>query len=152
MSEIAFTVHGIPAPAGSKRGFVRAEHVIITDDSRRSRPWKAQIADAAAQAMLAAPLLIGPLVLEATFYMPRPKGHYRTGRNADLLRAGAPLYPTVKPDTTKLLRALEDALTGIVWRDDAQVVNQWVRKMYGEPARVEVRIAQLDDLADAQAA
>lgn len=150
---IAFVVYGHPAPAGSKRGFVnrRTGRVIVTDDSVRSRPWKAQVADAAAEAMNGTGLLRGPLALEVTFYLPRPKGHYRTGRNVGLLRGGAPLYPAVKPDATKLLRAIEDACTGVVWNDDAQVVNQWVRKLYGEPARCEVRVQQLDEEAQVAA-
>ena len=38
---VTFTVHGTPAPAGSKRGFynAKAKRVIVTDDSARSRPW-----------------------------------------------------------------------------------------------------------------
>ncbi len=157
MTELAFTVYGKPQPAGSKRGFNVGGRVIITDANKNSRPWKALVSDAAQQAMSYPehdmydrngdrPLFRGPLGLEVTFWLPRPKGHYGSGRNADTLRAGAPLYPDVKPDTTKLLRAVEDACTGLVWADDAQVVNQWVRKMYGEPARCEVRVWTFDDV------
>lgn len=173
---IEFTVYGKPAPAGSKRGFYRGGRVIITDDSKNSRPWKALVSDAAIEAMNGSSepgiplsggsaredgrqntsfqastpgslesgsLLRGPLVLEATFYFPRPKGHYGTGRNADVVKPGAPLYPDVKPDIDKLSRAILDSCTGVIWKDDAQVVNKWVRKMYGEPARCEVRVEEL---------
>ena len=40
----------------------------------------------------------------------------------------------------KLTRAVEDALTGLVWRDDAQVVDEVLSKRYGAPERVEVRV------------
>lgn len=140
---VSFTVYGIPAPAGSKRGFQRGGRVIITDDSKRSRPWKAQVATAAGETMDGAGLLSGPLLLEVLFVMPRPRGHLGTGRNAERVRASAPTHPIVKPDTTKLLRAVEDALTGIVWRDDAQVVVQHVEKVYGEPARCFVSVRPL---------
>lgn len=134
---ISFTVLGTPAPAGSKRGFYnpKAKRVIITDDSKRSRPWKALVSDAAAEAMNGDGLLGGPLLLKALFIVPRPKGHFGTGANAKFVRLSAPPYPTTKPDATKLLRAVEDAMTGIVYRDDAQIVVQEVRKLYGEPAR-----------------
>ena len=114
---IAFTVHGKPAPAGSKRGFynAKAKRVIITDDSKNSRPWKAQISDAAAEAMAGYDLLQGPLSVSLTFFVLRPKGHY----GARGLRPSAPEFPTVKPDLLKLARAVEDALSGIVYRDDA---------------------------------
>jgi Holliday junction resolvase RusA-like endonuclease len=139
---IEFIVFGKPAPAGSKRGFynAKARRVIVTDDSKNSRPWKAQISDAAAQAMNGQPLLDGPLMLGLEFYMPRPKGHY----GARGLRPSAPAIPTVKPDLLKLARGVEDALTGIVYRDDAQIAREILDKFYGEPARVEVRVRQLD--------
>lgn len=145
---VSFTVHGVPAPAGSKRGFYRAGRVIITDDAKRSRPWKAQVADAAAEAMTFhdpdgtsgyRPPLEGPLHLLLIFWMPRPTGHY----GARGVRPSAPPYPAVRPDVTKLVRAVEDALTGIVWRDDAQVVHQEASKRYGVPPRVEIRVSEL---------
>jgi Holliday junction resolvase RusA-like endonuclease len=146
---IEFVVLGTPAPAGSKRGFNIGGRVVITDASKRSRPWKALVSDAAGMAMNDATggrmgLLHGPLGMDVTFYLPRPKSHYGSGRSAEQIRPGAALYPACKPDTSKLLRAVEDALTGLVWRDDSQVVNQWARKMYGEPARCELRIWELN--------
>lgn len=142
---VAFTVNGVPAPAGSKKGFYnkKAGRVVITDDSKASSPWKAMVADAAAKRMNGGDLLSGAIELHVLFYMPRPKGHFGSGRNANVLRAAAPAFPTVKPDATKLLRALEDACTGLIWRDDAQVVVQHVEKRYGEPARAVVAVAQL---------
>jgi crossover junction endodeoxyribonuclease RusA len=142
VASVSFTVNGIAAPAGSKRGFYNAKsrRVVITDDSARSRPWKAQVADAAAEAMLTADgqsrtlhsrdLLDGPLLLELIFWIPRPKNHYGTGRNADKIKPGAPWAPTVKPDLLKLARAVEDALTGVVYRDDAQIVSETLQKAY----------------------
>lgn len=134
---IAFTVYGKPAPAGSKRGFynAKAARVIITDASKNSRPWKAQVSDAAAEAMDGGALLNGPVELSLTFYVPRPKGHF----GAKGVRPSAPTSPTVKPDLLKLARAVEDALSGIVYRDDAQIVTEHLEKHYGEPARVEVQ-------------
>lgn len=157
---IRFTVHGQPATAGSKRGFynAKAKRVIITDDSAKSRPWKALVADAAIQAMQTAdghsrileqrPLLGGPLAVTFTFHLPRPKGHY----GARGLRPSAPPFPAVKPDLLKLARAVEDALTGICWRDDAQIVTETIVKRYGEPARCDVEIRPADELAIAEAA
>lgn len=142
---LTFTVHGVAQPAGSKRGFHRGGRVIITDANAKSRPWKAQVTDAGAAAMGGAALLDGPLSLELVFYIPRPKGHYGTGRNAGTVRASAPAFPAVKPDVLKLARAVEDALTGIAYRDDAQIVQERLVKRYGEPARVEVVIDTAHD-------
>lgn len=140
---VCFTVYGTPAPAGSKRGFynANARRVIITDDNAKSRPWKALVSDAAIEATGAGPLLTGPLELVVRFYMPRPKGH----QGARGLRPSAPSHPAVKPDTTKLLRAVEDALTGLVYKDDAQICEQHVFKAYGEPARCEIGVFQINE-------
>lgn len=55
-----------------------------------------------------------------TFHLPRPKGHYRTGANAHLLRDSAPEQPSVKPDLDKLVRSTMDGLSEAgVWHDDA---------------------------------
>lgn len=140
---VHFTVPGIAAPAGSKKGFYnkKAGRVIITDDSKRSRPWKAQVSEAAIEAMHGGELLDGPLLLEITFWMPRPKGHFGSGKNAAVVRASAPWAPTVKPDLLKLARAVEDALTGIVYRDDAQVITEILQKAYTtSSARTYVRV------------
>jgi Holliday junction resolvase RusA-like endonuclease len=143
VSVFAVTVYGRPQPAGSKRAFVnkRTGRAIVVDDAKGSRPWKQEVSGAALDVCAGEPILLdGPLVLTATFYLQRPKGHHRTGRNAHLLRDGAPGYPITRPDASKLLRAVEDALTGIAWRDDAQVVYQIVSKRYGTPERCEIDV------------
>jgi Holliday junction resolvase RusA-like endonuclease len=158
VTSVAFTVLGKPAPAGSKRSFAVRRGGVLTgqtatvDDSKRSRPWKDSVAAAAHQAHGIAELLDGPLELLVDFYVGRPAGHYGTGRNRERLKASAPPWPTVRPDATKLLRAVEDALTGLVWRDDAQVVSQAVRKLYGNPERAEVTVRTLDGRRDSLAA
>lgn len=134
-----FTVLGVPAPAGSKRGFAVKGRVIITDANKKAAPWKALVS-AAAREVYDGPLLTGPLAVRMMFYFPRPKGHYGTGKNAGKLKASAPAEHTKKPDALKLSRGTEDALTGIVWRDDSQIVCETLSKHYGEPARAEIII------------
>jgi Holliday junction resolvase RusA-like endonuclease len=143
---LRFVVYGRAQPAGSKRampvfkGGVRTGKFNVIDASEGAGAWKQEVAAIAMHAMAArkSPALTGALMLEVMFYFKRPKSHFRTGRNADRLRPGAPRYPSVKPDCTKLVRGVEDALTGIVWRDDAQVVQQVAGKFFGEPPRAEI--------------
>lgn len=143
-----FVVYGQPAPAGSKTvGFTKSGAHFVRDSAKGSAQWKRTVAQKAGEVMEGGDLLAGPLALTVTFHVPRPKGHYGTGRNAGSVRSSAPEYPTTRPDTTKLLRAIEDALTGIVWRDDAQVVVQTARKLYGSPARVEITVHPMASVA-----
>lgn len=137
---VRFSVSGIPQTAGSKRAFPfkRPDGSIgvrVTDDNPQGRGWRALVV-AEAQDAHQGSLLEGPLFLHVVFRFARPKGHFGTRG----LLPSAPPFPAVKPDATKLLRALEDALTAVVWRDDAQVVAQTVRKVYGEPAGADVAI------------
>lgn len=122
MSVIRFQVPGIPAPQGSKRAFVNKHtgRASLVEMSGRHKDWRAMVSLAASEA--ATGIMDGPVHLRACFRFPRPKSHYRTGRNADKLRDNAPTHPG-KPDLSKLVRSIEDAMTGIVYRDDSQIVS-----------------------------
>lgn len=133
---IAFTVYGLPEPAGSKRAFVIKGRAIVTDANAKSRGWKNQVTAAAREAYQG-PLLDGPLSVTMTFFRPRPAGHM--GANGKLKKS-APSEPTTRPDVLKLARAVEDALTGVIWRDDAQITQETIWKRYGEPAMVVVEV------------
>jgi len=77
---------------------------------------------------------IGPVSVTVMFRLPRPKGHYGTGRNAGYLRASAPRLPGGRPDIDKLLRSTFDALGEAgVWGDDSQVTDVHASKMYANP-------------------
>lgn len=133
---VEITVYGTAAPAGSKTGFYRGGRVIITDASRRSRPWKALVSDAAIEAMQGRDLLDEALEVTICFYMLRPRAHF--GKKG--VRASAPLVPVVRPDLLKLARGVEDALSGLVYRDDSQIVDEYLHKRYGDPARCEITV------------
>lgn len=141
---LKFSVIGKPEPAGSKRAYVIKGRAVVTDANAKSKPWKQQVAGCAIEAMDGQELMTGPLGLTCVFYLARPKGHYGTGKNAEKVKPSAPRFPVTKPDATKLLRGVEDALTGIVYRDDAQIIAQSVLKRYGEPERVEVTVLRAD--------
>lgn len=128
---VYFTVLGTPAPQGSK---VRTQYG-MREDNPRTKPWRQAVAAEALGAMHDA-LLTGPVIVHADLYFQRPKAHYLTGG----LRENAPVWHTTKPDMDKLQRALGDAMTGIVFRDDSQICQWHVRKMYGEPARAEIMV------------
>ena len=147
MMALTFTVVGHAQPAGSKRPFqTKTGALVVVEDNPKTGDWKKEVARNAAEAMVLAgqlELWEGPLGFALVFTRIRPKGHYGTGRNAGVLKPGAPLYPITKPDATKLVRGVEDAMTGVVWRDDAQVVEQSVMKRYGSPEGVQVRVWKL---------
>lgn len=130
MSEpVVIEVHGTPAPQGSK---IRNRYGAVYESNRNVAPWREAIR-AEVQRQVLVPLA-GGVVCEVVFRMPRPQGHYGTGRNAGSVRKGAPGEPAGKPDLDKLCRAVLDGLTdGGAWKDDGQVVALAARKTYALP-------------------
>jgi len=86
-----------------------------------------------------------PLRVDLYFYLPRPKGHYGTGRNAGKLKASAPLNHTKKPDIDNLRKLIMDSLTGIFYRDDSLVCEGLTRKVYSDRPRIEIFIKKQND-------
>lgn len=128
-------VAGTPAPQGSKSAYQhpRTGKIVLVESSAGVKPWRAAVVAACRRARV--PRLAGPVAVAITFYLPRPAGHYGTGRNAGRLRPSAPAYPAVKPDVDKLERATLDGLTtGKAYEDDARVVDLSSRKRYADPA------------------
>ena len=114
-------VHGLPAPQGSKR---HLGHGVMVESSKHVKPWREAVKHVALANWMVMPLLDEPLIVEMTFTFVRPRSHYRTGRNAHLLKDDALPRPAGPPDVSKLARSTEDALTDAgLWRDDARVVE-----------------------------
>jgi Holliday junction resolvase RusA-like endonuclease len=126
---IQFTVYGLPVPQGSKK--VIGKNVIEMADARL-RSWRQDVASQARVAMEGASPYIEPVDVRLMFWLPRPQGHFGTGRNSERLKPTAPIAPAVHPDLDKLARAVLDALTGIVFRDDKQVVGMTLSKLYAQ--------------------
>ena len=98
----------------------------MQESSKKVRPWRDAVrsdAEVARQAY-GGFTFDCPLWVDMVFTFTRPKSHYRTGRNAHLLRDGAPVRPLGYPDVSKLARSTEDALTdsGAI-RDDSRIVE-----------------------------
>lgn len=142
---LSFFVDGIPQPGGSKKAFVipGTNRASIVDDAKGNKDWRARVSYYAREAYQGEPMT-GELQVWFEFTFPRPKDHYGSGRKARVVKTSAPYRPTVRPDLTKLIRSVEDSLTGIVWRDDAQIVWQVAQKLYGERPGVYVVVDKLD--------
>lgn len=142
---ISFFVHGTPQPAGSKRAFVLKKagaytgRAIVTDANPRSKDWKTDVRREAERNYQGEPWDC-PISLVLEFFVARPKGHFGTGKNANILKSSAQPFPTSKPDATKLCRGVEDALTGLAWVDDAQIVTQRITKRYADRPGVMITI------------
>ena len=129
MRDLTFTVPGKAVPQGGMMAFAKGNKAFVTHKKPKELgDYRARVA-LAAQMAQAKPIQ-GAIELEATFFFDRPKAHYGTGKNANVLKASAPQYPTGRPDIDKLERALLDALSGVCFHDDAQVVVVRAAKHY----------------------
>ena len=61
----------------------------MVESSKRVKPWRRQVA-AAYRDHCFGDMLDGPVSVTVDFYLPRPKSHYGTGRNAGALKPSAP--------------------------------------------------------------
>lgn len=96
--------------------------VTTKDSNPKGKAWMQSIRAVAEQVTDDSPLLLGPVGLGVEFYLTRPLSHFGTGRNAGLVKPSAPgPLHCYKPDIGKLMRPVEDALTGVVYADDAQI-------------------------------
>ena len=138
---ITIEVLGTPAPKGSARAMMVGgrPRVIASGSSvnqRKLKSWDTALREAARDAIgdVAVPPFVGvPLRLVVVFRLARPAGHWAKGKNAGKLTPSAPPYPTTKPDSSKLLRATEDSLIGIVFDDDSRIVSTHITKVYASP-------------------
>jgi len=136
---LTINVVGLPAPQGSKRAFVVNGRAVMTESSKKVKPWRQDVA-AAIQDAMDDPTTdwrvpTGPIRVDITYYLPRPRYHFRTGKRAHELKPNAPTYVDKKPDKDKLDRATYDALTtsGAI-RDDAQIAAGETTKRYADAA------------------
>jgi len=136
---LQFSVVGVAQQMGSKRAFTPKgwTRPIITDSNRNLKSWQQLVSQCASHAIQQLPIaerhvLTDGVRLSIAFFLPRPKSLPR--------RVTA---HTKAPDLDKFVRALQDALTAIVFRDDAQIVDLVAMKRYaapGEPPHVDIRV------------
>jgi Holliday junction resolvase RusA-like endonuclease len=123
---LQFTVVGVAEQAGSKRAFMPKgwKRPILTDGNPRLKSWQQLVAEAAHVAIMQLPsaeraMILGGVRLMIVFYLPRPVSlSYKVTAH------------TKKPDIDKCVRAIQDALSRVVFTDDAQVVDLIAMKRY----------------------
>ena len=131
MSRLSFTVPGEP------RGWARARTQgarFFTDTKTRSE--KQAVAAWAIEA--GAHIIDGPVDVRLTAYLRIPKSASKKLRAAMLANIQR---PTKKPDSDNLAKLALDALNGVCWHDDVQVVDLTVRKFWSDEPRLVVEIS-----------
>jgi Holliday junction resolvase RusA-like endonuclease len=144
---ISFEVGGIPVTQGSVRAILprgSAQPIVVQGSSAKARKsldgWRSDIASQARAWTEGHPgfvPLVGPVQLKLSFHLVRPTSHPKTRRT----------WPVGKNsgDLDKLVRAVFDALTGVLFIDDGQVVGLVTSKDYSPAPGCSVRLRAVAD-------
>jgi len=123
-SSIVLVVDGIPQPQGSKTAYVVNGRAVIAEGTPKSRKklkaWRAAVRAVGESFWLSLSgpaMFCGPVIVTTEFRVVRPKSVKRA-------------MPTIKPDLDHYIRSVGDALTGVIWDDDSQIVEIRARKVY----------------------
>jgi Holliday junction resolvase RusA-like endonuclease len=137
---IRIEVSGPVAPYRTRARILPGTNRVWSSRDRATVNYQAAIRTLAQHAMAGRPPFSGAVELAIEIHVAAPKSmaKYRRVRAlAGLLR------PTTRPDTTNVLKAAEDALTGIVFRDDAQVAVTHAVKVYAENPRLVIEVREI---------
>lgn len=120
---VQFTVLGAAAAKGNMKAFPfkRTDGSLgaaTTEGTKGSKEWQIAVRNAAQQ-QCEGKFFDGAVRLGIVFFLPRPQS----------LPARVK-HHTKKPDVDKLVRAVKDALKGVLWHDDAQVIHLVATKAY----------------------
>lgn len=129
-NSITITVYGIAVPKGRPRVAVRGSYPVIYTPTK-TKDWE-NLIKMAAQGKVKE-LITDPVFLIINFYLPRPKSLPKKV-----------IHHVKRPDLDNLGKAVMDALNGVIWKDDSQVVYKYLHKCYdGERPRVEIAVKPL---------
>jgi Holliday junction resolvase RusA-like endonuclease len=134
---LSFTVYVHPEPQGSSRAFVNKKtgRAIITSANPKMKPYRQAVTQTVLEALHGERPFAGkhvPVWISLNFFFQKPPSCPKRR-----------IFPVVKPDVDKLVRATFDALTGALYEDDAQVVELTTSKNYGTPERVEIIVRKM---------
>lgn len=150
MSDVLeFFIPGIPAPGGSKTAFVAKRRdgsivmrpgtnqpiVNVTDaGGKANKEWRKVVSWWGKKFMMGSKPFPCAMKVEFLFFLRRPNDHFIGGnRERGTLKPDAPAYHVSPPDALKFARSTEDALTRILWLDDAQNVRISSEKRFAGP-------------------
>lgn len=88
--------------------------------------------------------LEGAIRAEIEVFMPIPKSDSKLVKARK--REGH-IRPIIKPDLDNAAKSILDALNGIAYKDDSQVVEVEVKKFYSDEPAVYVKLIELEDIA-----
>lgn len=134
---IEFVVPGRPVPMARPRVTARGTYT-----PKRCRDYKEAVALAAKTAMNGREPLTGAIIVKMCFRFSLPKSWSKAKRQE---WENGKVHFLSRPDIDNLYKSVTDALIGIVYKDDSQIVAAQVIKSYEDVDEVAVALMEHDD-------
>lgn len=135
---IEFIVYGTPVAQGRPRAGKSFSGTTVLYDPGKSRDFKRYVAMIASQ-VKPDKLIEDAVSITVKVFRPIPS-KYMTKPKLAQIEKGT-LLPTSKPDLSNYIKGVEDAIEGIILKNDSQVVDYGKSgKWYSDNPRIEVSI------------
>ena len=138
--QIHFQVEGDPKGKGRPR-FSRVGSFTKVYTDKQTLSYEAMIAFFAKQAMGVTDLLETPVSVFLYVRLPVPQSYSKKRREVCL---GGTEKPCKKPDIDNIAKTYLDAMNGVIFVDDTQVVDLHVKKLYSDKAGVDVMVMEAE--------
>lgn len=135
---ITITIPGVPVAKGRPKAVRMGKKGIRMYTPTKTASYEATCRTFAMVAMAGRAPLRGPLLVTFFLYMPIPSS---LSMKKQVELNGKPHVK--KPDASNIVKAVEDALNGIVWHDDSQIAHLSAQKVYSLEPRVVVRVSEV---------
>jgi Holliday junction resolvase RusA-like endonuclease len=127
-------------PVGKQRArYAKRGNFVQTYTPDKTRNYETLIKEAAIEAMGSSEPLETPVTLYLYIRAPIPKSLSKKRIEACLNGLEKPIK---KPDASNVLKSVEDAMNGVVYKDDSQIVNIHVSKVYSSVSGVDVCVKE----------
>lgn len=135
---IVFDVPGDPKGKGRPRFANRGKFTKVYTDAK-TLDYENTIKIFAGKAMGSSPPLDTPISVYLYIRLPIPKSYSKKRREACFSGSER---PTKKPDIDNIAKAFLDAMNGVIYFDDTQVVDMHMTKVYSAVPGVDVLVME----------
>ena len=135
---LVYSVYGEPVGKGRPR-FARRGNFVSTYSPQKTKTYEDEIRMMAKAAMGASEALETPVTVAIYIRVGIPKSFSKQKRKDALANIER---PTKKPDIDNIAKCFLDAMNGIVYLDDKQVVSLHITKEYAETPAVDIMVKE----------
>jgi len=127
-------------PVGKQRArYARRGNFVQTYTPDKTRNYEALLKEAAIEAMGSSEPLETPVSLYLYIRVPIPKS-FSKKKVQDCLNGSE--QPMKKPDSSNVLKSVEDAMNGVVYMDDCQIINHHITRVYSTLSGVDICVKE----------